>query len=158
LTRAESYGASTEAEIGFVGYAEGAASKGTDPDEARAFHDAAPVDCLAVSVGNVHLHQEAAVSLDLELLGRIRDCVPCPLVLHGGSGIPASERQRAAHEFRVRKINLGPELRQVYGGELRASLASDPSLFDRIKIEEAIAPALQAAAERALKEAWEGAS
>ena len=48
---------SCEGEIGFVGYAEGESSAGTDPQEAAAFAAATQVDAMAISVGNVHLQQ-----------------------------------------------------------------------------------------------------
>ncbi|MEO0677806.1 MAG: class II fructose-bisphosphate aldolase, partial [Pseudomonadota bacterium] len=123
----------------------------------RAFHDAAPVDCLAVSVGNVHLHTEQAVALDFDLLDEMVEAVHCPLVLHGGSGVMAAHRTRAARTHRVRKINLGTELRQIHGQALRAALAHDPDVFDRIKIQAPVTDALQAAAEGALTTAWEAA-
>lgn len=157
IERAARAGASTEAEIGFVGYATGAASQGTEPSEAATFYDAAPTDCLAVSVGNVHLHTKEAVSLDFERLAALRGAVPCPLVLHGGSGVLSAHRARAARKFGVRKINLGTELRQVHGRALRAVLAADEDLFDRIAIQTPVTAALQSAAEGVLKRAWEAA-
>ena len=45
------------------------------------------VDALAVSVGNIHLATTASNELDITLLKQIENLVPCPLVLHGGSGI-----------------------------------------------------------------------
>ncbi len=156
IERAQVYGASTEAEIGFVGYADGAQSAGTDPDDAIAFHAEARTDCLAVSVGNVHLHTEQTAPLDFDLLGQIHK-IGCPLVLHGGSGVPLAHRTRAARDFGVRKINLGTEIRQEYGRALRASLAQDADSFDRLKIQAPVTDAIQMVTEAALKQAWEKA-
>jgi len=55
---------SCEGEIGFVGYDNGEASAGTDPDEAAIFARDTGVDAMAVSVGNVHLQQNASDGLD----------------------------------------------------------------------------------------------
>ena len=58
-------GLSCEGEIGFVGYAEGEASAGTDPQEAGRFARETEVDAMAVSVGNVHLQTETGGRLEL---------------------------------------------------------------------------------------------
>ncbi|MGR3468114.1 MAG: class II fructose-bisphosphate aldolase, partial [Shimia sp.] len=82
--RARAVGASVEAEIGYVGYAEGAASEGTDPAEALAFARAVDVDALAVSVGNVHLQTSHDATIDWDRAAALREAVDLPLVLHGG--------------------------------------------------------------------------
>ncbi|MEM6897754.1 MAG: class II fructose-bisphosphate aldolase, partial [Pseudomonadota bacterium] len=158
IALAERYGASTEAEIGYVGYADGAASEGTDPSEAAQFYADAPTDCLAVSAGNVHLQTEQAARLDFDRLGVLNTQVPCPLVLHGGSGVAEADRRRAARAYRVRKINLGTELRQVHGRALRQVLAAKPDIFDRIQIQTPVSAAIEAAARDVLTLAWEAAS
>jgi len=61
---ASSAGISCEGEIGFVGYSDGEASAGTDPDEAATFVNQTGVDAVAVSVGNVHLQQQKSDGLD----------------------------------------------------------------------------------------------
>ena len=55
---AHTAGISCEGEIGFVGYDNGEASAGTDPEEAAIFATETGVDAMAVSVGTVHLQQE----------------------------------------------------------------------------------------------------
>ena len=68
---AHAAGVSVEGEIGFVGYAEGESSAGTDPDEAQRFAVQTGVDAMAISIGNVHLQTESATELDEELLSKI---------------------------------------------------------------------------------------
>ena len=55
---AHAAGISCEGEIGFVGYANGENSAGTDPDEAAIFARDSGVNAMAISVGNVHLQQD----------------------------------------------------------------------------------------------------
>ena len=62
----------------------------TDPDEAAYFIKETGVDCLAVSIGNAHLRTEGKDTVDLERLRAIRSKVDVPLVIHGGSGLPAN--------------------------------------------------------------------
>lgn len=157
VAHAEAYGASTEAEVGFVGYAEGAPSEGTDPGEALRFVEMTGVDCLAVSVGNVHLQTEASTPLDWAQLAAIRAGTAVPLVLHGGSGVPAPDRTKAAQHYGVRKINLGTEIRQAYGSSLRAVLAEDAAVYDRLAIGRAVADRRAALIETTLRSAWQAA-
>ena len=127
-------GVSCEGEIGFVGYAEGEASAGTDPDEAAKFARQSGVDAMAVSVGNVHLKQEQETALDLSRLRAIEAVTDLPLVIHGGSGVPVAMRSDLARTSKVCKFNIGTELRMAFGQALRAAVNADPDQFDRVTI------------------------
>ncbi|MDJ0631010.1 MAG: class II fructose-bisphosphate aldolase [Rhodobacter sp.] len=131
---ARAAGVSIEGEIGIVGYADGAASTGTDPGEARRFAAETGVDAMAVSVGNVHLQRTAGTQIDRTALDAIEAVTGVPLVLHGSSGIPAQVRSDLARTSNVCKFNVGTELRQVFGAALRQTLAERPEEFDRIKL------------------------
>ena len=144
-------GLSCEGEIGFVGYASGDASQGTDPAEAARFATATGVDAMAVSVGNVHLKETGAVALDWPRLAAISAATGVPLVIHGGSGISAVDRRRLARAGAVCKINIGTELRQAHGAALRRVLAADPALFDRLAIARAMQPDIVAATRAVLR-------
>ena len=131
VERARATGVSVEGEVGFVGYAEGAASAGTSPEEAARFDREANADALAISVGNVHLKTEKTAGIDFAAVRAIEAVTSLPLVLHGGSGIPVATRQKLARETRVAKFNIGTELRMAFGAALRKSLADQPGTFDR---------------------------
>ncbi|MFN4157580.1 MAG: class II fructose-bisphosphate aldolase [Gemmobacter sp.] len=128
---AHAAGISCEGEIGFVGYAGGAASAGTDPDEAARFARDTGVDAMAVSVGNVHLQQDHEGGLDEPRLRAIEAVTQVPLVIHGGSGVPEAQRRALAATSRIAKFNIGTELRMAFGAALRAAVARDPHRFDR---------------------------
>jgi fructose-bisphosphate aldolase class II len=131
---AHAAGASCEGEIGFVGYAQGAASEGTNPEEAARFAVETQIDAMAISVGNVHLQQTPGAGLDLARLDAIQKLTTTPLVIHGGSGVPPAQRADLAARSHICKFNIGTELRQVFGHSLRATLASHPDWFDRTQI------------------------
>ena len=131
---AHAAGASCEGEIGFVGYAGGAASAGTDPDQAARFATATGIDAMAISVGNLHLQQGHGPALDLARLRAIRAVTTVPLVIHGGSGVPPEQRATLAATCQIAKFNIGTELRMAFGSALRTAVASDPARFDRIAI------------------------
>ena len=131
VAMAHAAGVSVEAEVGYVGYAGGAASQGTSPDEA-ALMQATGIDALAVAVGNTHLMTSPGGILDWTRLRAIEAACPgLPLVLHGGSGLSADLRRRLARESAVCKFNIGTELRQAFGVALRGVLAADGAVFDR---------------------------
>jgi fructose-bisphosphate aldolase, class II len=134
ISFAQTAGVSVEGEIGFVGYDSGEASAMTLPEEAARFERETSVDALAISVGNVHLNTAKNAAIDFVRLREIEAVTRAPLVLHGGSGIPVHTRQKLARETRVKKFNIGTELRQVFGRELRKSLRDQPQEFDRIKL------------------------
>lgn len=153
---AHAAGVSCEGEIGFVGYAAGAASPeagstGTDPQEAVRFARETGVDAMAVSVGNLHLQERPGTGLDEARLRAIADATSVPLVLHGASGIAPADRRRLARTARVCKFNVGTELRQVFGAALRQILAEDPRLYDRIGILSRTEPALTLAARAVIR-------
>ncbi|MEM8851451.1 MAG: class II fructose-bisphosphate aldolase [Pseudomonadota bacterium] len=127
-------GVSCEGEIGFVGYDGGESSTGTDPDEAAIFARQTGVDALAISVGNVHLQQDQGAGLDTDRIAAIQAKTNVPLVIHGGSGVPAAQRADLAANTHICKFNIGTELRMVFGAALRKAVNADPDRFDRVSI------------------------
>ena len=121
---------SVEAELGAVGGAEGGGllgeadpAKYTDVDQARTFVRETGVDALAVAIGNSHGRYKGPPQLDFERLRAIRDAAGIPLVLHGGSGIPAADFRRAI-ELGIAKINF-------FTGMAKAALQASRRYLDR---------------------------
>jgi len=131
---AHAAGISCEGEIGFVGYANGENSAGTDPDEAAQFARETGVDAMAISVGNVHLQQDKEGGLDIARIRAIEALTDVPLVIHGGSGVPIDQRRLLATTSKICKFNIGTELRMAFGAALRTAVNSDPTRFDRVTI------------------------
>ncbi len=148
---AHAAGVSCEGEIGFVGYSGGAGSEGTDPEEAAEFARATNVDAMAISVGNVHLQQNHEGGLDEERIRAIEAVTETPLVIHGGSGVPVSQRTALARASRICKFNIGTELRMVFGRALRNTLAADPEVFDRVSILSQVEEPIETAARAAIR-------
>ncbi len=131
---AHAAGMSCEGEIGFVGYAGGETSAGTDPEEAAIFARETGVDAVAISAGNVHLQQQQQGGLDEARIRAIEAATQVPLVIHGGSGVPAAQRTALARGSNICKFNIGTELRMAFGQALRDAVNRDPERFDRIAI------------------------
>lgn len=148
-------GISCEGEIGFVGYAQGESSAGTDPSEAAIFARDSGVDAVAISVGNVHLQQDKEGGLDVARIRAIEEVTSIPLVIHGGSGVPVEQRRELAKTSNICKFNIGTELRMAFGKALRQSVNSDTDRFDRVQIlKDTHAPTVTAA--RRVLEAFGG--
>ena len=131
---AHAAGISCEGEIGFVGYADGENSAGTDPEEAAIFARDSGVDAMAISVGNVHLQQDKQGGLDMPRIRMIEAVTDVPLVIHGGSGVPVAQRRELALGSKVCKFNIGTELRMAFGAALRKAVNADADRFDRVSI------------------------
>jgi fructose-bisphosphate aldolase class II len=148
---ARSAGISCEGEIGFVGYDGGEQSNGTDPSEASEFATATGVDAMAISVGNVHLQQDQSGGLDEDRIARIDAATNVPLVIHGGSGVPARQRLHLAKATSICKFNIGTELRMAFGTALRAAVNADSDRFDRVEILSQTHDPVMAAARKVLQ-------
>lgn len=105
---AHARGVEVEAEIGVLGGSEGGPEQRsvcTDPEEAERLAKESGCDALAVAIGNAHGHYKGVPKLRFDVLEDIRTRVGVPLVLHGGTGIPAEDFRRAI-SLGVRKINI----------------------------------------------------
>ena len=85
--------------------AESEASMYTEPAEALAFARESGCDALAVAIGTAHGVYAKTPKLDLERLRAIAAVCPCPLVLHGGSGL-SPEAFRACIDGGISKVNI----------------------------------------------------
>ena len=109
---AHAKGISVEAEVGGIGGEEdGRISRGecADPNECRMIADLG-IDFLAAGIGNIHGKYPADwEGLHFDLLGEINEQIgDLPLVLHGGSCIPADQIRKAI-SLGVSKINVNTE-------------------------------------------------
>lgn len=113
---AHQLGLSIEAEVGSIGGEEdGVVGAGeiADPNECKRIADLG-VDFLAAGIGNIHgKYPENWKGLDFDALAKVKELVgDLPLVLHGGTGIPADMIKKAI-SLGVAKINVNTEC-QLY--------------------------------------------
>jgi fructose-bisphosphate aldolase class II len=124
VLEARAHGVSVEAELGHVGRA----GEPTGPDsltrveEAGRFVAETQVDALAVAIGTVHGLYAAEPRLDFDRLRKLRESVPVPLVLHGGSYTPDADVRRAIAEG-ICKINIWTEIALVMVAALKEKLS-----------------------------------
>ncbi|WP_274650802.1 class II fructose-bisphosphate aldolase [Paenibacillus humicola] len=115
---AHAHGVSVEAELGMIGTTDFVETDKdeelyTDPQEAKRFADETGVDALAVSCGTAHgVYMVREPKIDYARLQAIRALTPVHLVLHGGSGVPASMMMQAVKlpGGGVSKVNIATDL------------------------------------------------
>ncbi|OIH99511.1 MULTISPECIES: class II fructose-bisphosphate aldolase [unclassified Curtobacterium] len=129
--RCHAAGVAIEAELGEVGGKDGVHAPGvrTDPTDAATFVADTDVDALAVAVGTSHAMQTREASVDRDLVERLRETVPVPLVLHGSSGLSDDELRGAVHAG-MTKINISTHLNGLFTRALRGVLDERPDLVD----------------------------
>ncbi|MBO5408955.1 MAG: class II fructose-1,6-bisphosphate aldolase [Clostridia bacterium] len=145
---ANAKGISVEAEVGSIGGEEDGvvgAGEVADPDECKMIADLG-VDMLAAGIGNIHGKYPANwAGLNFEALDAIQQKTgTMPLVLHGGTGIPADMIQKAI-SLGVSKINVNTECQLSFAEATRKYVEAGKDLegkgFDPRKL---LAPGVEA--------------
>ena len=145
---AHAMGLSLEAEVGSIGGEEdGVVGMGecADPKECKAIADLG-IDFLAAGIGNIHGKYPANwQGLNFEVLENVKKEVgDMPLVLHGGTGIPADMIKKAI-SLGVAKINVNTEFQLSFAAATREYIEAGKDLqgkgFDPRKL---LAPGAEA--------------
>ena len=145
---AHAKGLSIEAEVGSIGGEEdGVVGMGecADPNECKAIADLG-VDFLAAGIGNIHgKYPENWAGLSFETLDAVQQKTGIlPLVLHGGTGIPADMIKKAI-TLGVAKINVNTECQLAFAAATRKYIEEGKDLqgkgFDPRKV---LAPGYEA--------------
>ena len=115
-------GLSIEAEVGSIGGEEDGvigAGEVADADECKRIADLG-IDFLAAGIGNIHgVYPANWKGLDFDALARIKEKIgDLPLVLHGGTGIPA-DMIKTAISLGVAKINVNTECQLSFAAATR---------------------------------------
>ena len=141
-------GLSLEAQVGSIGGEEDGvigAGECADPDECKAIADLG-VTMLAAGIGNIHgKYPENWAGLSFETLAAVKEKVgDMPLVLHGGTGIPADMIKKAI-SLGVAKINVNTECQLAFQAATREYIEAGKDLqgkgFDPRKL---LAPGFEA--------------
>src|SRR5699024_5469701 len=133
---AHAKGVSVEAEVGTVGGEEDGVIGGVtyaDAQECKRMVDEAGIDALAAALGSVHGTYDGEPKLGFDEMKEISELTGAPLVLHGGSGIPTHQIEKAI-EYGHSKINVNTELQQVWTARTREVIANDEKVYDPRKI------------------------
>ena len=144
----EEKGLSLEAEVGAIGGEEDGVVGGgevADPEECKMIADLG-VTMLAAGIGNIHGKYPANwAGLNFDVLAKISEKTETmPLVLHGGTGIPADMIKKAI-SLGVSKINVNTECQLAFAAATREYVEAGKDLegkgFDPRKL---LAPGVEA--------------
>ena len=124
-------GLSLEAEVGAIGGEEDGVVGGgevADPNECKMIADLG-VTMLAAGIGNIHgKYPENWAGLRFDTLAAINEKVgDMPLVLHGGTGIPADMIKKAI-DLGVSKINVNTECQLAFAAATRKYIEAGKDL------------------------------
>ncbi len=148
VNEAHAKGVSLEAEVGSIGGEEDGvvgAGEVADPAECKMIADLG-IDILAAGIGNIHgKYPENWQGLNFDVLAEISETTsPMPLVLHGGTGIPADMIKKAI-SLGVSKINVNTECQLSFAEATRKYIEAGKDLegkgFDPRKL---LAPGFEA--------------
>ncbi|HIV75321.1 MAG TPA: fructose-bisphosphate aldolase [Candidatus Pseudogracilibacillus intestinigallinarum] len=124
---------SVEAELGIVGGQEDdVIADGViyaDPAECVQLVNETNIDCLAPALGSVHGPYKGEPNLGFEEMEEISNKTDVPLVLHGGTGIPLKDIQRAI-SLGTAKINVNTENQIQQTAKIREILNNDTEVYD----------------------------
>ncbi|MFZ1289881.1 MAG: class II fructose-bisphosphate aldolase [Melioribacteraceae bacterium] len=138
---ARKYSVPVEAELGYIaklGQDHDSGDKFTKSEEAKFFVKQTEVDSLAIAIGTAHGFYKEVPKLDFERLVEIKKVLPnTALVLHGSSGIPHSDLQKAI-KLGINKINVATEFKDVFMRSLKEILTASDNIDLRQTFPEAI--------------------
>ncbi|MCJ8015166.1 class II fructose-1,6-bisphosphate aldolase [Paenibacillus sp. KQZ6P-2] len=129
---AHSKGVSVEAEVGTVGGQEddviGGIMYAKLEDCVRIVKETG-IDTLAPALGSVHGPYQGEPNLGFKEMEEIKNATHLPLVLHGGTGIPTHDIQKAI-SLGTSKINVNTENQIEFTKAVREVLAAKPDAYD----------------------------
>ncbi|MBC5635612.1 class II fructose-1,6-bisphosphate aldolase [Ornithinibacillus sp. BX22] len=126
------HGVSVEAEVGTVGGEEDGVIGGinyADPQECLSLVKEAGIDCLAPALGSVHGPYQGEPNLGFKEMEEILNLTQVPLVLHGGTGIPTKDIQKAI-SLGTAKINVNTENQIAQTKAIRQVLNDNTEVYD----------------------------
>ncbi|MDZ5711216.1 class II fructose-bisphosphate aldolase [Jeotgalibacillus haloalkalitolerans] len=130
---AHAKGVSVEAELGVVGGQEDdVVADGViyaDPKECKELVERTGIDTLAPALGSVHGPYKGEPNLGFKEMEQIGNEAGVPIVLHGGTGIPTKDIQKAI-SYGTAKINVNTENQIASAKKVREVLAADSEVYD----------------------------
>ncbi|REK71707.1 class II fructose-1,6-bisphosphate aldolase [Paenibacillus paeoniae] len=132
---ARAMGVSVEGELGTIGGVEDDLSVDeadatlANAEEAIRFYEETGVDCLAIAVGTAHGMYKGEPKIHYDIIQKVADAIPVPVVLHGGSGVP-DEAIRLSVQAGVGKINVNTENQVAFTTTIREVLSANGEVFD----------------------------
>ncbi|RXZ01242.1 class II fructose-1,6-bisphosphate aldolase [Fictibacillus sp. S7] len=142
------HGVSVEAELGRIGGQEDdlvvddAEAAYAIPSECDQLVRETGVDCFAPALGSVHGPYKGEPNLGFDRMKEVNELTGVPLVLHGGTGIPTHDIQKAI-SLGTAKINVNTENQIASFNAVKEFIAANPNKYDPRKYLTAARDAIQ---------------
>ncbi|MFC0186957.1 class II fructose-1,6-bisphosphate aldolase [Fictibacillus aquaticus] len=129
------HGVSVEAELGRIGgqeddlVVEDADAAYAIPSECDQLVRETGVDCFAPALGSVHGPYKGEPNLGFDRMKEVMELTGVPLVLHGGTGIPTKDIQKAI-SLGTAKINVNTENQISSHNAVKEYVTANPGKYD----------------------------
>ena len=139
VDEARAHGVAVEGEIGVVAGVEDDIvirqdeAIYTTPEEALEFVRQTGVDFLAAAIGTAHGFYKVEPRLDIDTLRRIARATECPMVVHGGTGLPF-DVVRELVAAGAAKMNVSTQIKQTYIDALYGYIEGHRSEYNPLKL------------------------
>lgn len=142
---AHSLGVAVEGEIGVISGVEddivAHAGVGAGLEETLRYVAETGIDAVAPAIGTAHGVYHGEPVLDYGLVDSFSKRSPCPIVIHGGTGLADEAFQRLI-ALGATKINVSTAIKQAYLDGMRRYLAEHPDTDNPLKLDGAIEAAI----------------
>jgi len=139
VAEAHAHGVAVEGEIGVVAGVEDDIvihqdkAIYTTPEEALEFLRLSGVDFLAAAIGTAHGFYKVQPRLDIDTLRKLSQATDCPMVVHGGTGLPF-DVVRELVAAGAAKMNVSTQIKQTYIDGLFGYIESHRTEYNPIKL------------------------
>ena len=139
VEEARAHGVAVEGEIGVVAGVEDDIvirqdeAIYTTPTEALEFVRQTGVDFLAAAIGTAHGFYKVEPRLDIDTLRKIARATECPMVVHGGTGLPL-DVVRELVAAGAAKMNVSTQIKQTYIDALHGYIEGHRSEYNPLKL------------------------
>ena len=139
VEEAHAHGVAVEGEIGVVAGVEDDLVVRQDkaiyttPEEALEFLKRSGVDFLAAAIGTAHGFYKVQPRLDIDTLRKIARATECPMVVHGGTGLPF-DVVRELVAAGAAKMNVSTQVKQTYIDGLYSYIERHRTEYNPLKV------------------------
>jgi len=105
-----------------------------NPDDCRRFLKETGVDAFAPAVGTAHGVYKGEININYDLFKNINGFSPCPLVLHGGTGL-SDEMFYRLIDLGASKVNISTAIKIAYCQGMSIYMQANPDQNDPLKLD-----------------------
>lgn len=139
---AQAKGVDVEGEVGIIAGVEDDISHSESTlagyDETMRYIRETGVEAIAPAIGTAHGVYHGVPKLNFELVRQLSESTPCPVVVHGGTGLE-DEVFRKLIVLGAAKINISTALKQAYVGGMRQYVTENEGTVNPLKLDRFVA-------------------